>query len=66
MITTYSETNHFILDSYPVNERIIEDANSKDFSENKQIEEKLEIDQKKPKARRSRIAANIYGKIDNK
>ena len=66
MIKTYSVTNHFIFDSYLVDEKVIEDANIKDYSENRQIREKLDINQKKPKARRSRIAANIYGKIDNK
>ena len=66
MITSYSGTNHFVLDSYPVDEGIMKDASTKEYSENKQIEQKFETDQKKPKARRSRIAANIYGKINNK
>ena len=58
--------NDFILDSYPIDERILQRANTKDYSENKQLEKSLETNRKKPKARRSRIAANIFGKIDNK
>ena len=65
MFETYPETNDFILDSCQIDERIIESDNSIDYSENKQLEKFLETNKKKPKARRSRIAANIFGKIDN-